>query len=55
MEQLSLLALAEPESATPVWELLDHEQRAEIVAMLARLMIRTLTSASEEEEEDVHE
>ncbi len=46
MEQLSLLVLTEAESATPVWDLLDDEQRRKIVAMLARLMARTATKTA---------
>ena len=52
VEQLSLLALTEPESCTTVWDLLDEEQRAEIVAMLARLMARTVARTEEEKEEE---
>ena len=52
VEQLSLLELAEPKNPTPVWDLLDEEQRAEIVAMLARLMARAVTRTSEEEHID---
>lgn len=52
MEQLSLLELTEPKNPTPVWDLLDEEQRAEIVAMLARLMARAVTRTSEEEHID---
>ena len=52
VEQLSLLALTEPQSPTPVWDLLDAKQRAEIVAMLARLMARSVARTSEEEHID---
>ena len=52
MEQLSLLVLTEAESATPVWDLLDDEQRRKIVAMLARLRARALTLTPEGEPDD---
>ncbi len=52
VEQLSLLVLTEAESATPVWDLLDDEQRRKIVAMLARLMARTVTMTREGEHDD---
>lgn len=52
VEQLSLPALTEPEGATAVWYLLDDEQRAEIVAMLARLMARAVARTCEEEHDD---
>ncbi len=52
VEQLSLLVLTEAESATPVWDLLDDEQRRKIVAMLARLMARAVTMTPEGEHDD---
>ena len=56
MEQLSFLALTESENTTSVWNLLDDEQRAEIVVMLARLMARTVLRSPEEKEvEDTDE
>lgn len=52
VEQLRLLALTEPDGATPVWNRLEDEQRAEIVAMLARLMARAVARTAEEEHDD---
>lgn len=50
VEQLSLLAPTESESTTSLWDLLDDEQRAEIVTILARLMARTVPRSPEDEE-----
>lgn len=52
MEQLSLLVLTEAESAIPVWDLLDDEQRTKIVVMLARLMAWAVTMTPEGEHDD---
>ena len=35
MQQLSFLEAPGPDSAVPVWNALDHEQRAKVITMLA--------------------
>ena len=50
--RLGLLVLTEDESAIPVWELLDDEQRTTIVVMLARLMAWAVTMTPEGEQDD---
>ena len=52
MEQLSFLTEPEPKDAPAVWQTLDEEQRAAIVAMVARLMAKTVTAATQKEPSD---
>ena len=43
-QQMSFLEALASQGAAPVWATLDPAQRAEIVALLARLIARTLAS-----------
>jgi hypothetical protein len=43
MQQLSFLETPPPNEAVPVWNALDEEQRAKILAMLARLIAKTIS------------
>lgn len=42
MQQLSFLEAPVPDGAAPVWNALDDEQRAKVIAMLAQLIAKTL-------------
>jgi hypothetical protein len=50
MQQLSFLEAAVPDGATPVWNILDEEQRAKAIALLARLIAKTVAEPEEENE-----
>jgi len=45
MQQLSFLEAPVPTGAAPVWGVLDEEQRAKVIAMLARLIAKTVAEA----------
>jgi hypothetical protein len=42
MQQLSFLEAPVPDGAAPVWNVLDDEQRAKVITMLAKLIAKTL-------------
>jgi hypothetical protein len=50
MQQLSFLEAPVPDGAAPVWNVLDEEQRAKAIALLARLIAKTVA-----EPEQAHE
>lgn len=50
MNQLSLFEPAEPDDAVPVWAALDEEQRAEVVATLARVMTKMVATPTDNKE-----
>ena len=45
--QLSFLETTQPNGTAPVWAVLDDEQRAKVVAMLARLIAKMATAREE--------
>jgi hypothetical protein len=53
VKQLSLLEAPQPDDVVPpVWSVLDEEQRAGIVAALARLIAKTGGTNTEQEKND---
>jgi len=50
MQQLSFLEAPVPEGAAPVWTALDEEQRAKVIAMLARLIAKTVAEPEQDHE-----
>lgn len=52
MQQLSFLDPPPPDKGVPVWSTLDEEQRASIVAKLARLMAKTIVHATGEHDDE---
>jgi hypothetical protein len=53
VEQLNLPTLIEEtETATPVWNLLDNEQRANVVALLARLIAQAVAMTPMREDDN---
>ena len=51
MEQLSFLEVPQPSGVAPVCPGLDEEQRAEVVATLARLIAKVATESNPEQEQ----
>ena len=52
MQLLMSFLKTPPAAAAPVWDALDGEQRAEVVATLARLIAKVATARSETEAAD---
>ena len=52
MQQLSFLDPAPSDKGAPVWNTLDEEQRARVVAKLARLMAKTIALATGEHDDE---
>ncbi len=50
MQQLSFLEARVPVGAAPVWNVLDEEQRAKVIAMLARLIAKTIVEPEQDHE-----
>jgi len=50
MQQLSFLDAPVPEGAVPVWNVLDEEQRAKAIALLARLIAKTIAEGEQDHE-----
>ena len=50
MLQLSFLEAPTPDGAVPVWNVLDDEQRAKAIAMLAQLIARTIAEPEHDHE-----
>lgn len=50
MQQLSFLESPIPTGAAPVWDALDDEQRAKVIAMLARLIAKTIAEREQNHE-----
>ena len=50
MQQLSFLEAPVPDGAAPVWNILDEEQRAKAIALLARLIAKTIAEPEQENE-----
>lgn len=50
MQQLSFLEAPVPEGAAPVWNVLDDEQRAKAITMLARLIAKTIAEQEQDHE-----
>ena len=55
MKQLSFFDPPRSTARTAIWSALDDEQRAAVVARLARLIIQTATGSRVEPEEDADE
>jgi hypothetical protein len=57
MQQLKLLEDPPPAGAAPVWNALDEEQKAKVVARLARLIAQAVVEleTKPEQEENRHE
>ena len=51
MQQLSFLEAPVPDGTAPVWNVLDGEQRAKAIAMLARLIAKTIAEPEQEQEQ----
>lgn len=51
MEQMSFLEVPQPAGVALVWPTLDQEQRAEVVAALARLIAKAASESNPEPEE----
>lgn len=52
MQQLSFLDPPSPDTGVPVWSALDEEQRASIVAKLARLIAKTIAHTTGEHDDE---
>ena len=52
MKQLSLLEPPPPNGTVAVWNVLDDEKKAEVVATLARLIAKAATSTDADQEQD---
>jgi hypothetical protein len=50
MQQLSFLEAPVPEGAAPVWNVLDDEQRAKAITLLARLIAKTIAELEQDHE-----
>ena len=50
MQQLSFLEAPVPEGAAPVWNVLDDEQRAKAITMLARLIAKAISEPEQDHE-----
>jgi hypothetical protein len=50
MQQLSFLEAPVPEGAAPVWNVLDEEQLAKAIALLARLIAKTIADPEQNHE-----
>jgi hypothetical protein len=50
MQQLSFLEAPVPDGAAPVWNVLDEEQRAKTIALLARLIAKTIAEPEQNHE-----
>ncbi len=50
MQQLSFLDPPVPDGTAPVWNVLDEEQRAKAIAMLARLIAKTIAEPEQDHE-----
>jgi hypothetical protein len=50
MQQLSFLDPPVPDGAAPVWNVLDEEQRAKAIMMLARLIAKTISEPEQDHE-----
>jgi hypothetical protein len=50
MQQLSFLDAPIPDGAPPVWNVLDEEQRAKAIALLARLIAKTIAEPEQDHE-----
>jgi hypothetical protein len=50
MQQLSFLEVPVPEGTAPVWNVLDDEQRAKAIMMLARLIAKTIAEPEQDHE-----
>lgn len=55
VKQLSFFDPPRSKGKTAIWSALDNEQRAAVVARLARLIIQTATGSRVEPEEDADE
>jgi hypothetical protein len=44
-QQMSFLEMSPPPGTAPVWAALDEQQRAEVVTILARLIVQVATAA----------
>ena len=52
MQQLSFLDPPPPNKGAPVWNTLDEERRASVVAKLARLMAKTIAHVTGEHDDE---
>lgn len=50
MQQLSFLEPPIPIGAAPVWNALDDEQRAKVIATLARVIAKTIAEPEQDHE-----
>ena len=50
MHQLSFLDAPVPDGTVPVWNVLDEEQRAKAIALLARLIAKTIAEPEQDHE-----
>jgi hypothetical protein len=50
MQQLSFLDAPVPDGTVPVWNVLDEEQRAKAIALLARLIAKTIAEPEQDHE-----
>jgi hypothetical protein len=50
MQQLSFLEEPIPEGVAPVWNVLDDEQRAKAITMLAQLIAKTIAESEHDHE-----
>ncbi len=50
MQQLSFLEAPVSDGAVPVWNVLDDEQRAKVIAMLAQLIAKTIAKLEHDHE-----
>ena len=50
MQQLSFLDAPAPDDTVPVWNVLDEEQRAKAIALLARLIAKAIAEAEQDHE-----
>ena len=50
MQQLSFLEAPVPDGVVPVWNVLDDEQRAKVIAVLAQLIAKTIIEPERDHE-----
>lgn len=50
MQQLSFLEAPVPDGTVPVWNVLDDEQRAKVITMLAQLIAKTIAEPEHDHE-----
>lgn len=52
MQQMSFLDPPPPDQGAPVWDTLEADERARVVAKLARLMAKTIAHATGEHDDE---